>query len=221
MVITPDPIVSKWRDIRKIGFFAAIGAFTATALYGVVQAMQVANLLRPPLDGILIYAFSLCIVVPFIIALLALNHLAPDESKFWSNAALTFAVMYGIYVTMNYCVQLATVIPASLRHNVNDVRILEQSPHSFFWDLDALGYICMGLATLFGSFVFGDKGIEKTAKRFFIANALMTPVIAFVYFYPTFSLPLLILGSPWILTAPGSMLCLALYFKRMRLPTDE
>jgi hypothetical protein len=54
---------------------------------------------------------------------------------------------------MNYTVQLATVIPATMQHKLDEVRVLEQTPHSLFWDLDALGYICMGLATLFGSFV--------------------------------------------------------------------
>jgi len=208
------------RDIRKIGFLAAMGAFGATTLYGIAQVIQVTNVLRPPLDGILIFGFSLCIVIPFIIAVLALHYVAPTESKFWSNAALVFAVMYGIYVTMNYTVQLATVIPATMQHKLDEVRVLEQTPHSLFWDLDALGYICMGLATLFGSFVFRNGGIEKWAKCFFIANAVMTPVIALVYFYPTFSIPLRLLGSPWIVTASGSMLCLALYFKRMQLLTN-
>jgi hypothetical protein len=41
----------------------------------------------------------------------------------------------------------------------------------------------------------------------------MTPVITTVYFYPTFSVPLLVLGSPWIVTASGFMLTLALYFR--------
>jgi hypothetical protein len=27
-------------------------------------------------------------------------------------------------------------------------RILDQTPHSLFWDIDELGYIFMGLATL-------------------------------------------------------------------------
>ena len=102
-----------------------------------------------------------------------------------------------------------------MQGRLDQVRILDQTPHSLFWDVDALGYICMGFATLFGSFVFRKHGIEKWTKGFFIANAAMTPVIAVVYFYPTFSIPLLILGSAWIVTAAGSMLCLASYFKNV------
>jgi len=200
-------------SIPKIGFFAALAAFVATTLYGLAQLLQIANALRPPLDGIFIFGFSLCIAGPFMIAVLALHHIAPAGKKFWSAAALIFTIMYGTYVALNYTVQLATVIPAARRGTLGEIHILDQTPHSLFWDVDALGYICMGFATLFGSFVFSTRGVEKWVKGFFLANALMTPIVALVYFYPTFSVPLLLLGSPWIVTAAGSMLCLAIYFR--------
>jgi hypothetical protein len=73
---------------------------------------------------------------------------------------------------------LATVIPAARRGTLDQIRILHQTPHSLFWDVDALGYICMDLATLFGSFVFSTHGVEKWAKGFFLANALTTPIVA-------------------------------------------
>jgi len=206
------------RDVPKIGSLAAMAAFAAIVLYGIAQVLQVVNAVRPPLDGILLYGFSLCIVIPFMISMLALHYVAPAETRFWSSAALIFTVMYGTYVTLNYAVQLATVIPAALQHRLDDVRILDQTPHSLFWDVDALGYICMGFATLFGSFVFRNGGVDKWAKGFFIGNAVMTPVIALVYFYPTFSISLLILGAPWLVTAAGSMFCLALYFKNAQFP---
>src|SRR5579872_2472146 len=192
---------------RRLGFFAALAACVAILLYGVTALLQISGALHPPLDGIFIFAFSLCIVVPFLMSMLAFHHTAPAERKFWSSAALIFAIMYGTYVTLNYGVQLATVIPAAQRGTLDQVRLLDQTPHSLFWDVDALGYICMGLATLFGSFVLGRYGIQKWVRAFFLANALMTPIIAIVYFYPIFSVPLLLLGSPWLVTAAGSMLC--------------
>jgi hypothetical protein len=201
------------RQVPKVGFLAAAAAFAAIVLFGIAQVLQVVNVLRPPLDGILLYGFSLCIVIPFMISMLALHYSATAETKFWSSAALIFTIMYGTYVTLNYTVQLATVIPLTLQHRLDEVRILDQTPHSFLWDVDALGYICMGFATLFGSVVFENSGADKWAKRFFIGNAIMTPVIALVYFYPTFSIALLMLGAPWIVTAAGSMFCLAMHFK--------
>jgi hypothetical protein len=59
--------------------------------------------------------------------------------------------------------------------------------------------------------------VERWTRGFFQAHALMTPVISFVYFYPSFSYTLLLLAAPWMVTASGSLLCLALYFRARRL----
>ena len=69
----------------------------------------------------------------------------------------------------------------------------------------------MGIATLLAVPVFAKDGFERWVKRFFLANAFVTPIIGFVYFYPSFSYRLLLLGIPWVITAPGSILMLALY----------
>ena len=76
----------------------------------------------------------------------------------------------------------------------------------------------MGFATLFAVPVFARQGIQRWLRWFFLANGLLTPVIAFVYFYPYFSIPLLLLGLPWLITGPGSMLLLALFFKKLIYP---
>jgi hypothetical protein len=198
----------------KLGFYSALIAFIASVGYDVAQILQLVGIFKFPLDNILIFGFSLLIPIPFILAMLALHYSVSEDKKIWTHAALLFTVMYATYVTLNYVVQLATVIPMTLRGALDEVRILDQTPHSLFWDIDALGYIFMGLATLFAVPVFAKKGLELWVRRFFLANALITPVIALVYFYPTFSITLLLLGSPWMITASGSMLLLALYFKQ-------
>ena len=62
-----------------------------------------------------------------------------------------------------------------------DIQILKQTPHSLFWDFDAIGYIFMGLATLVAVPVFENQGIQKWVKYSFLAHAAVTPLIAFVY----------------------------------------
>ncbi len=203
-------------QVNKIGFWFALAAFFASVGYDIVQVLQVAGFVRAPLDAILIYAFSLGIPVPFVVAMVALHYSAPNDKKIWTQAAVIFAAIYTTYVSLNYVVQLATVIPASLRGTLDGIRILDQTPHSFFWDVDALGYIFLGLATLFASFLFANQGFERWVKWFFLANAIVTPLIGFVYFYPTFTYNLLLLATPWVITASGSMLVLALYFLKRR-----
>lgn len=200
--------------VNRIGFIAGVFAFLFTAAYTVIQILQVLKIIGFPADEILIYGSSLGIVIPFILEMLALYYITAEHKKIWSHAALIFTIIYAVFVTANYVVQLATVLPHKLDGTYEDIKILDQTPHSLFWDFDALGYIFMGLAMLVAIPVFEKQCFEKWVKFSFIANALVTPLITIVYFYPVFSEKLLLLGFPWGITAPFAMLMLALLFKR-------
>jgi len=200
--------------INRIGFWAGIFAFSFAIAFTVVQVLQVLGVIHFPADEILIYGTSLGIVIPFIFEMLALHYITPQDKKIWSHAALIFTSIYAVFVTANYVVQLATVLPNKLNGTYSQVSILDQTPHSMFWDFDAIGYICMGIATIVAMPVFTKTGFQKWVRLSFLANGLVTPLITIVYFYPTFSNKLLILGFPWGVTAPLSMLMLAIYFRR-------
>ncbi len=200
------------RLVNKIGFLSALIAFVAIAAFVLVQLLQILGFFPFPWDEVLIYGTSLCIVIPFVLAMLALHYTTPGDRKFWSHGALIFSVLYAIFVTANYVVQLATVIPMKLRGEGNKIEILEQTPHSMFWNFDALGYIFMGIAMLMAVPGFEKNGFQKWVRISFLANALVTPLISFVYFYPDFSEAILLLGLPWGITAPLAMLMLALLF---------
>ena len=202
------------RAIGTIGYWAGLAAFASAVAYDVVQILQVAGVLRFPLDEILIYGTALCIVIPFMLEMLSLHHLSEKDKQFWTHAALIFTVVYAVFVTANYVVQLATVIPAKMNGTSEAIRVLEQTPHSLFWDFDAVGYIAMGLATLLAVPALKSAGFEKWVKWSFIAHALVTPLISFVYFYPTYSQNLLFVGFPWAVTAPLFMVLLAVALRR-------
>ena len=202
------------RTIYKMGYWSGLIAFGATIAFVIVQLLQLLLVFSSPLDEFLIYATSLCIVIPFVLEILALHYVTPDDKKYWSHAALIFAILYAVFVTANYVVQLATVIPMKLKGGSDEIRILEQTPHSMFWDFDALGYIFMGLATFIAIPVFERHGFQRWVRISFLANAITTPLITIVYFYPEFSEKLLVLGFPWAITAPLAMLLLAIMFKK-------
>lgn len=197
------------KTLNRTGFWCAFVAFAAAAGFSIAQFLQILGLITPPWDGVLIYGFSLLIAAPFLVAMLSLHYVTPVEKRFWTHAAVLFALLYVAYVTLNYVVQLAIVIPFA-----DPDPVLVQTPHSLFWIVDALGYIALGLATLFAVPVFSKNGPQKWLRWFFLANGLVTAVIAFVYFYPHFSTTLLLLGLPWIITAPGGMFLLTLFFWR-------
>jgi hypothetical protein len=200
--------------IGNVGYWSGLAACTSTVAYGFAQILQVAGTLRFPADEILIYGTSLCIVVPLIVEMLALHHLTSAGKQFWTHASLIFTIIYAVFVSANYVVQLATVIPAKLRGASEAIGVLEQTPHSLFWDYDAVGYVAMGLACLFAVPAVNTVGFERWVRRSLIAHFLVTPLIIIVYFYPTFSTKLLFLGFPWAITAPLFMLMVAVMLRR-------
>ena len=197
-----------------MGFWTSMLAFIATVTYCIVQLLQLYGVLSYPNDERLIYGSSLAIVLPLLLAMLALHYTTPDNKKYWSSAAVLFTTIYAVFVTANYVVQLATVIPMTLKDQLNEVRVLQQTPHSLFWNFDALGYIFLGLATAIAVPIFDKQGFQKWVRLAFIAHSLTTPLISTVYFYPVYSYKLLLLGLPWAVTAPLFMLLLALLFRK-------
>ena len=199
--------------INNVGYWSGLTAFAAVVAYDVVQILQIAGVLQFPFDEILIYTTSLCIAIPFILEMLSFHHLTARDKQFWTHASLIFTTIYAVFVIANYVVQLATVIPSKLNETAGAIHILEQTPHSMFWNYDAIGYISMGLATLFAIPTLSNQGIDRWVKYAFIAHVLVTPLISIVYFYPTYSAELLYLGFPWAITAPAFMLLLAIMLK--------
>lgn len=200
------------RTATRLGFHASLIACIASITFSVVQSLQLMGLVARPFDEILIYGSSLCISLPYVLAMLALHHTVAGDRRLWTHAALLFGVMYAIYVNLNYVVQLATVVPARIQGTIDEIRVLDQTPHSMFWDVDALGYICLGVSTCFAGFAIELQ--QRWLRRMLFANALITPLIGLVYFYPHFSTTLLLLGSPWLITVPAALVLLTLHFRR-------
>jgi len=201
-------------QVGRIGFWAGLAAAMATIAYDVVQILQVVGVLHFPLDEILIFGTSLCIVVPFVLEMLALHYSTPIEARFWTHAGLIFTTMYAVFGTANYVIQLTTVIPAKLRGAADTVQVLEQTPHSLLWDFDAIAYLAMGLTALLIIPALSSIGFERRVRLACIAHVGATVLAGIVYFYPTYSNTLLMLGFPWGITAPLFMLLVAIGLRK-------
>lgn len=101
--------------------------------------LQILNVVSPLEDSAIAFGFSLIIPTPFLLAMLALHYTVAEEKRFWTHAAVILAVIYTVYRTMNYVVQLTTMIPA--RHyctfenqqgTLGPLSILNRTPHSLF-----------------------------------------------------------------------------------------
>ena len=209
-------------EVARFGFWSALVALAGAVGYIVSVPLQTFNVVGPLQDSVIAFASSLIIPTPFLLAMLALHHLVPTEKKFWTHAAVLLAVVYTTYNTLNYVVQLVTVIPAGYSWTFEDqqgtigpLSLLNQTPHSLFWDVDGLGYIFLNLSTLLAVPALEKRGAQRWVRSFFLANALITPLFALTYFSPTYSVPVLMLGGiPWAITVPGCLLSLALFLRR-------
>ena len=68
--------------IYEIGYWSGLAVFASVVTYVVVQILQIVGVLRFPIDEILIYGTSLCIVIPFVLETLSFHDLTAKDKQF-------------------------------------------------------------------------------------------------------------------------------------------
>ena len=71
-----------FKTINCVGFLSAIIACVALVLFFIFQLLQLLGVLHFPWDQVLIFGFSLCVPLPFLIAMLALHYTVPVDKRF-------------------------------------------------------------------------------------------------------------------------------------------
>jgi len=207
--------------VYKVGLWSAILASVFSIAYDIGQLGEWLGIMGsgggPERDStwyglVILLVPSLFLGISFVILMGAVHRQTPPDKRIWSQTGLTFAIMYGTLICMNYFVQLTLVAPALYQGNITDyVRpFLFHVFNSFTYSVDLLGYSFMSLSTLFAAFVFTRPGLEKTVRWFLIANGVIVPFIALQTFYH----PMIWVASLWAVTLPGSTMALAVFFRR-------
>jgi len=216
-----EVLVEDQTTVYKIGFWSAVLASVFSVAYDIGQLAEWFGLMgsgggaehNSTWYGLVVLLVpSLLLGISFVVMMGSVHRQAPSDRRIWSQTGLTFAIMYGTLICMNYFVQLTLVAPALYRGDVsaNISPFLFNVFNSFTYSVDLLGYSFMSLATLFAAFVFMGPGLEKTVRWFLIANGLILPFIALQTFYH----PLIWVASLWAVTLPGATISLAVLFRR-------
>lgn len=206
--------------VSKFGYWSGFLASLFSIVYIVGQLAEWMNLLgsgggaenaSTPLGLVVLLTPSLFLGSSFALLMVSVHYYADEENRIWSHAAIVFACIYTVLISINYYVQLTLVVPHMLRGEVESIRFLLFTPFdSFLYSVDILGYSFMSLSTLFGAFVFTGPGLERTARRFMIANGLILPFIALQNYYH----PLIWIAALWAVTFPGATISLTLLFRK-------
>ena len=197
--------------ISRFGFWVALAAADAAIAYAIPQLMQVAGLLPDPIDRILIFAPSLVLAPGFVVAMAALHAVSEPERKAWSLSAFGIAVMYAVLVSFVYVTQLGFVIPHQIAGTGDSVALFACcGSGQFLTAIDLLGYTLMSVATAFAGGALDGRGPGSGARVWLILNGLLAPFLIGQLAFPA----LLAVGALWLISFPGAMIALALYFRR-------
>jgi hypothetical protein len=150
--------------------------------------------------------------------MVAIHQIAPPDRKVWSLAALVFATVYAVLISLTYFVQLTWVAPRLASGRTAGMEQFLFVPFdSFLYAVDILGYSFMSVATLCASRVFTGSGIERIARWFLVCNGLLLPFIALQMYWHS----LIWIAALWAVTFPGATWTVALIFRNARTATGD
>lgn len=208
--------------VASLGFWSAVSAALFSLTYIVAQIGEWLGLLgsaggpesmSTPVGIAVLLTPSLFLGTAFVVLMVCVHHFTPAERRIWSHLGVVFATIYAVLISINYYVQLTFVLPHMVR---GDTAAASVQPFlfvpfdSFLYSVDLLGYSFMSLATLFAAFAFAGDGIERTVRRFMLANGLLIPFLALQIYYH----PLIWVAALWAITFPGTAISLAILFRR-------
>ncbi len=179
------------KSTSQLGFWSAVltALFTASAL-----AIGIAT---PPRSGP--FCASSCVTYPytdvaafvprdylwmypgflsaliFVVLMACIHHNASGEKKIFSQVGLSFALISGTVLAIDYFIQLAVMQPALLKGETEGLSLFSQyNPHGIFIAFEDLGYLMMSIAFLFFAMVFdGHNRIERAIRWLFIASFVL------------------------------------------------
>lgn len=205
---------------KALGFWSAVLATVFSITYVVGQLAEWFGLMgsqggaessSTPLGLVVLLTPSLFLGSAFLVLAVSIHQLSPPGRKVWSHAAVVFATVYAVLISINYFVQLTWVAPRLAAGRTQGIEPFLFVPFdSFLYSLDILGYSFMSVATLFAARVFTGSGQERVVRFFLTANGLLLPFIALQMYVHW----LIWIAALWAVTFPGSTWSLAVLFRR-------
>jgi hypothetical protein len=200
----------------RIGFWAAVICAASSLTFCAATLLILGGPLVPPWDAITSLAPSLVLAPAFLVTVVCLHSTAAPERQLWTRLAQVFATVYVPLVCVAYVVELLVVEPRLVRGQLEAVGLLTlTSKHSVLNAIDGLGYVFMGLSTLFAAPAFGGDVVSLWIRRLFVANAILIVPVVLTYFVDRV---FIYAAAPWAVTVPGSSILLPLYFQRIQPP---
>jgi len=203
-----------------LGFWASVLALLFGLGYSVAQLLSWLGVIPHPQDLFWLFLPSLFLAPAFLVVMICLHYRASEEKKTWTLAALSFAIIYCGFATLNYFTQLTVVVPKLIKGDIDENNVLAFKQGSFMFAVDCLGYFFMSLSTSFAAFAFYDN--NKKLYWWMLVNGALIVIFIPAYFNPFFYF----IGSVWAVTFTVAMMYAARFFReragiRLRLVYED
>jgi hypothetical protein len=181
----------------RLGFWAAASTVIMTAVFAGVGVTTPARsgpfclsecVAYPYVDvarfipGDYLWLVPGILLVPIFVVLMASIHAyAAEPQRTYGRIGLSFALVYGAVIALDYFVQFAVVVPSLQAGETDGLTLFTQyNPHGLFIALESLGYFAMSVAFLFAAAVFSGGRVERAIRWLFVISFVLA-VAAFVW----------------------------------------
>lgn len=201
------------KQVTQLGFWSAVLAALLSIIFTAGAVLGILGVLRSPWDVIVGEGASLLLAPTFVIMIVCVHYLAPDQKRLWSHTALAFALLYAALASIVYVVWLFVVEPKVISGESEEVAPFLFEPGSFTQMVDGLAYTYMGIATLFAAPVFSRTrgGVERWVRRLCLVNGALSVLVFLSYVFYS-----LILGIWWSFSFPALAIVLAVHFREVQ-----
>jgi hypothetical protein len=204
------------KQVTQLGFWSAVLAALFSLIFTAGATLGIVGVLRPPWDVIIGEGASLLLAPTFVVMMVCVHYVAPEQRKLWSHVGLSFALLYAALASIVYVVWLFVVEPKVASGHPEKAAPFLFEPGSFTQMVDGLAYTYMGVATLFAAPVFsGTEKLERWVRRLCLINGGLSVLVFLSYVFYS-----LILGIWWSISFPALALVLAVYFRQVQQQTQ-
>lgn len=209
----------------KLGFWTAIFSAVFAILWFITFNMQDVFQPVPEWNNLEAYANtfnisrltliypSLLLALSYIIMIVCIHRILPEDKKLWSLIALSIGIVYAVMASINYNIQAVSVRQSLAAGEINGIEMfLPDNTHSIYNAL-ANSYVYMAISMFFAAFIFEKGKLEK-----WIRGLLLVQIISAIgqigYSMIDISETIFIVTSMiWVVGAPASFILIAIWFK--------
>lgn len=157
---------------------------------------------------------SILLASSFVIFTVCIYYYADEDKKIWSHLAIAFGLIYAVISTLNYLIQIITVMPSITNMQLNGLDLfVAGNPNSIFFALMA-SYFFMCISSLFIAFVFSKEKPQRWIRLLFMGAGLSGPLCLLGAFVGT-SVIMPLSGILWFLCLSAGSIKIAVYFRKL------